>query len=234
MSAAAVIGSTGLVGSHMLAALLASDAVGPVHTIARRAPPAQSPKLKALVEADTAKWAAALAALSPPPAAVYSALGTTRAAAGSLEAQWKIDHDVNVELATAAKKAGAKTFVFVSSGGTRGMLSSPFPYSKMKNGVEDAVKALDFDQAVILKPGVILGQREQSRAAEGVVQTLVRGLGRLSQAAQDTLGQDADVIARAAVAAARLAGEGKAPSKYWVVEAADIVRLGRAEAAPEQ
>lgn len=41
--------------------------------------------------------------------------------------------------------------------------------------------------------------------------------------------QDQSTIGRAAVAAARMAEEGKAPSKYWVVEAADIVKYGRTE-----
>lgn len=31
------------------------------------------------------------------------------------------------------------------------------------------------------------------------------------------------------MAAARIANEGKAPSKYWCLEQADIVRLGRDE-----
>ncbi|KJZ78479.1 hypothetical protein HIM_01870 [Hirsutella minnesotensis 3608] len=99
----------------------------------------------------------------------------------------------------------------------------------MKNGVEDALRDLAFDHAVVLKPGVILGHREQPRLAEGLFQTMVRGLGRLSTAAQDVFGQDAQVIARAAVRAAQLAAEGKAPSKYWVVEASEIIRLGRTE-----
>jgi len=40
-------------------------------------------------------------------------------------------------------------------------------------------------------------------------------------------GQDQSTIGRAAVAAARMAEEGKASSRYWVLEQADIVRLGR-------
>ena len=40
---------------------------------------------------------------------------------------------------------------------------------------------------------------------------------------------DQTIIGRAAVAAARMAEEGKAPSKWWVVEQADIIRLGRDE-----
>jgi hypothetical protein len=42
-------------------------------------------------------------------------------------------------------------------------------------------------------------------------------------------GQDQTVIGRAAVAAARIAEEGKAPSAFWTLEQADIVRLGREE-----
>ncbi|EGX87760.1 NAD(P)-binding domain [Cordyceps militaris CM01] len=229
MPATAIIGSTGLVGSHILSTILASESFTPVSTITRRAPKTTSPALNAVVSTDTTQWAGLLSGLSPAPAAVFSALGTTRAAAGSLAAQWAIDHDLNVELARAAKAAGAQTFVFVSSGGTRGLLSSGVPYSRMKNGVEDAVRELGFAHAIVLKPGVILGEREQRRTAESWFQSLTHGLGRVSTAAKDFLGQDAEVIARAAVRAAELAAQGKAPSEYWVVEASEILRLGRTE-----
>ncbi|OAA78931.1 NAD(P)-binding domain protein [Akanthomyces lecanii RCEF 1005] len=232
-SSAAIIGSTGLVGSHILSTILANDTYRPVSTITRRAPKADAATsastLNAVVNTDTTQWASLLSSLSPAPVAVFSALGTTRAAAGGLANQWKIDHDLNIELARAAKAAGVKTFVFISSGGTRGMLSSGVPYSKMKNGVEDAVKELEFEHGIILKPGVILGEREQSRTAESLFQSFTHGLGRISGAAKDFLGQDADVIAKAAVRAAKLAEEGKAPGKYWVVEASDIIRLGKTE-----
>ncbi|UNI22580.1 Protein fmp52, mitochondrial [Purpureocillium takamizusanense] len=229
MSSAAVIGSTGLVGSNILSTLLSVDTFKTVHTISRRAPKATAANLNAIVEEDNSKWGAALAAIAPLPTAVFSALGTTRAAAGSIENQWKVDHDLNIELATAAKKAGVKTFVFVSSGGTRGFLSSSFPYSKMKNGVEDAIKALDFEQAIILRPGMLLGNRGEGRALEGIFQGAVRGLGSISHGLQDSVGQEADVVARAAIRAVQLANEGKAPGKYWSVEQKDIVRLGRTE-----
>ena len=41
------------------------------------------------------------------------------------------------------------------------------------------------------------------------------------------LGQDQKIIGRAAVAAVNLAREGKAPSKFWVLEQADVVKYGR-------
>ncbi|PHH71863.1 hypothetical protein CDD80_4925 [Ophiocordyceps camponoti-rufipedis] len=97
----------------------------------------------------------------------------------------------------------------------------------MKNGVEDAVRDLGFDNAVILKPGLILGAREQTRAVEGIFQRLFHAVGLVSVSARDVFAQDAQVIARAAVSAARMAEQGKAPDSFWLVEAADIVKLGR-------
>ncbi|KAJ5461740.1 Protein fmp52-2 [Penicillium daleae] len=226
MSTAAVFGSTGAVGSQILATLLASDSFAFVKTVSRRAPNLQSSKLEALQESDTSKWGDMIAPLSPKPSVVFNAVGTTRAAAGGIQNQWKIDHDLCIENARAAKAAGVKTYVFISSTGTRGFLSARFPYSKMKVGVEDAIKELSFDHAIILRPGMILG-RDVPKAA--FFESIVGNLNKLGQGLQDRLGQDQTVIGRAAVAAARIAEEGKAPSAFWTLEQADIVRLGREE-----
>lgn len=230
MASTLVLGCTGLVGGHVLSTLLASDAPGVVHTISRRAPKSTGPKLRATVDADTAKWASHLAAIAPAPTTVVSGLGTTRVQAGGIANQWKIDHDLNVELARAARAAGARHFVFVSSAGTRTLLSGHLPYTRMKRGVEDTVRDLGFDTAVILRPGIILGEREVPHQGGPLLNSVVRAAARiLGQGVADRMGQDAEVIARAAVHAARLAEQGKAPEKYWVLEAADIVRLGRTE-----
>ncbi|KAL7622098.1 Protein fmp52, mitochondrial [Parahypoxylon ruwenzoriense] len=229
-STAAVIGSTGLTGAHVLSTLLGIEAFKTVYTISRHAPKAESPKLAATVEADTTKWASNLSSITPPPSVVLSALGTTRAQAGGIANQWKIDHDLNVELAKAARTAGVKTFVFISSAGTRGIGSSYLPYSKMKVGVEDSIKDLDFDQAIILRPGGILGKREVPHMGGPLINTLIHGVGSIfGQTWQDKFGQEAEVIGRAAVRATVLAAEGKAPNKYWVLEQNDIVKLGRDE-----
>ncbi|KAK0742500.1 hypothetical protein B0T21DRAFT_131802 [Apiosordaria backusii] len=223
-----VIGSTGLVGSHILSTLLSKS--HPVTTISRRSPKSTGPTLTPIIESNTDLWASSLSSLTPPPKTVISALGTTRTAAGGTANQWKIDHDLNVALARAAKESGAKTFAFVSSGGTRGLFSNYAPYSKMKIGVEDTIKELGFDNAVILRPGLILGEREQSRMGEGQAQTAVRVIGRwLGLGVQDRFAQEGEVIARAAVKAIEMIDQGKAKEKYWVLEQNDIVRLGREE-----
>ncbi|PGH14647.1 protein fmp52-2, mitochondrial [Polytolypa hystricis UAMH7299] len=227
MATAAVFGCTGAVGSQILATLLATDTFASIKTISRRLPKAQSPKLSTLEEADVSKWGSMIPSLSPKPSTIFNAVGTTRAAAGGLQNQWKIDHDLCIENAKAAKQAGVKTYVFISSAGTRELFSSYVPYSKMKIGVEDAIKDLNFEHAIILRPGMIIG-REKAKAP--LLEKVVGNLNRLvGQGGQDRIGQDQTIIGRAAVAAARMAEEGKAPSKYWVVEMADIVKLGRDE-----
>lgn len=183
---AAVFGCTGAVGSQILATLLTTDAFSSVKTISRRLPPnTQSPKLQAIEESDVSKWGGMISSLSPKPGVVFNAVGTTRTTAGGLQQQWKIDHDLCVEIAKAAKEAGVKTYVFVSSAGTRGFFSGHVPYSKMKVGVEEAIKGLDFEGAVIMRPGMILG-REKPKAP--LAETIVANLNKLGQGVQDKLG----------------------------------------------
>lgn len=183
---AAVFGSTGAVGGHILATLLGSDAFTSIKTISRRLPTPQSPKLEAIQEADTSNWGGLISTVSPKPAVVFNAVGTTRAAAGGLQNQWKIDHDLCIENAKAAKAAGVNTYVFISSAGTRGMLSGYVPYSKMKVGVEDAIKDLEFEQAIILRPGMILGEREKPKAP--LFEKIVGSLHKISPGLQDSIG----------------------------------------------
>ena len=187
MTTAAVFGSTGAVGSQILSALLASDGFSSIKTISRRLPESNSPQLERLEESDISKWGGMISSLSPKPSVVFNAVGTTRATAGGIENQWKIDHDSCIENAKAAKAAGVKTYVFISSAGTRGFLPGYVPYSKMKVGVEDAIKELDFEHAVILRPGMILN-REKPKAP--FFESVVGNLNKIGQGIQDCLGMD--------------------------------------------
>lgn len=185
MTTAAVFGCTGAVGSQILATLLAINTFSSVKTISRRLPNVQSPKLEAIEEGDTSKWGDMISSVSPKPSVVFNAVGTTRAAAGGLQNQWKIDHDLCIENARAAKEAGVNTYVFISGAGIRGFPARYLPYSKMKIGVEDAIKELDFEHAIILRPGMIIG-RENHKSA--LLEGIVENLNKLGQGVQDKLG----------------------------------------------
>lgn len=218
-------------GSNILTTLLQLPAVSSVRTFTRRAPKETDAKLNATVE-DSAKWAASITAITPPADIFFSGLGTTRGAAGSFENQRKIDYDLNLEAAQAAKKAGVKVYVLISSGGADP--NSMFGYPKMKGELEEAVKELGFEKTVILRPGLILGGRDHLRTAEYALQGVAKLFGTISgNWLTDAWAQDADVIAKAAVSGGlkALAGEG---SKSWTMGQSEIVRLGRTEWKAEE
>lgn len=185
MTTAALFGSTGAVGGVILSTLLASEAFSSIKTISRRLPQDTSPKLEALQEADSSTWGSKISTLQPKPEIVFNAVGTTRAQAGGIAAQKLIDQDLCIAIAQAAKEAGVQTYVFISSAGTRGLLASYVPYSKMKVAVEDAIQELDFPQAIIVRPGMILA-REKAKAP--LLEAIIGRLHFLGQGVQDRIG----------------------------------------------
>lgn len=76
--------------------------------------------------------------------------------------------------------------VFISSTGTRGYLAGYVPYSKMKVGVEDAIKELEFEHAIILRPGMIL--RREKPKAPWLVEYIFANINMLGQGVQDMFG----------------------------------------------
>lgn len=214
-------------GSHILSTLLSLSSGPTTHAIARRALPTTSAALQPHINADSSAWPSVFSSLSPTPNVFFSALGTTRAAAGSIEKQRAIDIDLNLALARSAKESGVKTYVLISSNGSSA--SSRFPYMKMKGELEDEVRKLGFAHTVILRPGLIVGERENGRLAEALLRKVTNVVGAISPGFKDIYAQDADVIAKAAVNAGRQCAEGKKEEGVWILEQSDIVRLGRTE-----
>jgi NAD(P)H-binding len=219
-------------GSQILSTLRNSPSqFSSIEIIARRnAPntPASSVPVKEFVDKDTSKWAAYVSSLTPPPSILFSALATTRANAGGFENQYKIEHDLVLELAKAAKKAGTKTYVLVSSASASP--NAMFAYTKMKGEIEEHIKEVGFDHTIIVQPGLISGQREESRPAEAVMRKVATGLGKISTHwLKDGWAQDADIIGRATVHAALKVERGEVKDKVWVLGGKEIIQLGRTE-----
>ena len=212
-------------GSNILSTLTASPQIHHIHAFARKSLTI-SEKIHPLSSPDSKTWPTLYPTTSPAPSIFISALGTTRAQAGSVAAQREIDYDLNLALAKKAKEAGTKTYVLISSGGANS--SSMLAYPKMKGELEDAVTELGFERTVILRPGLIVGTREDSRPPEAALRKLANFMGSVSGGAlKDFWAQDAEVIARAAVSAALQAEQ--RDEKVWMVGQSDVVRLGRTE-----
>lgn len=234
MASALVLGATGMTGSHILSTLLSLPAtkISSVDIIARRTPsstPSSSssgPKLNTIIDKDTATWPSHIP--TPPPQIFFSALATTRGAAGGFDKQYVLEHDLNVELAKKAKENGTKTYVLISANSANA--GSMLPYVRMKGEIENHIQELDFEHTIIVRPGLIGGQREESRPSEAVIRKLADVLGSVSGGRlKDFWAQDADVIARAAVVAGLRAVRGEVKDKVWYLEQKDIMRLGKHE-----
>jgi uncharacterized protein YbjT (DUF2867 family) len=142
-----IAGASGLIGGFVVGALSGRDIVA----IGRRRIEGLAQQSIGPVE----QWPAMVLALSPRVA--ISTLGTTIRDAGSPAAFAAIDHDAVVAFAAAAKAAGARQFVMVSSVGAR--LDASNFYLKTKGRAEANVCALGFERVDIVRPGLLTGAR---------------------------------------------------------------------------
>lgn len=174
---------------------------------------------------DASEWTTQIGELSTPPSLFFSSFATTRASAGGFENQYQIEHGLHLELARAAKRAGSGVFILVSS--SHANHESRIPYARMKGEIEENIKELDFEKTIVLRPGMIIGDRQERRPAEAAARYVVETIGRLNPTWRDRLAQDADVIARAAVNAGLQAiqDSGHAGNeKVWVLSGSEIIQ----------
>ena len=188
-------GATGLVGREILQGLLADPAVTAVHSLGRRKPETQHPKLVAHV--------VDFAALPPLPPAdeVYLALGTTIKVAGSQAAFRALDYDANLKVAQAALAAGVKKVGLVSAMGADAR--SRIFYNRVKGELEDALTQLPFEGLVVARPSLLVGDREvlgqPKRSGEVIGEVIARTLGFLIPANYKPI--PASAVAQALLAA---------------------------------
>src|SRR5690606_6354887 len=96
----------------------------------------------------------------------FSSLGTTLKQAGSQNAQYKVDYHYQYKFAEIAAQNGVPAYVLVSSSGASP--ESLIFYSRMKGTLEKEVKKLNFKSINILQPGLLHGERQDSRLGEEV------------------------------------------------------------------
>lgn len=160
-----LVGSTGLVGQSVLQQALDHPAVGQVVAPTRRPLPAHPRLLNPVVDfealPDDAPWWAA--------DAVICTLGTTIKKAGSQAAFYRVDHDHPLRVAELARRHGARAFALNSALGADA--SSRVFYSRTKGELERDLQSLGFPSLTLVRPGLIGGERAESRPAErlGVV-----------------------------------------------------------------
>lgn len=160
---AIVLGATGLVGSHLVSQLVENSKYQQIILLVRRATLLQSNKItEHIIDFDVPEsWAHLVKG-----DVLFSAFGTTIKKAGSKEKQFQIDYTYQLDAAIAARKNGVSACVLVSSAGAN--TKSMVFYSRMKGQLDEAVTQLGFDTLVVLKPSVLVGQRNEKRFGESM------------------------------------------------------------------
>lgn len=158
-----IAGATGLIGMQLVVALAGHEGVE-YHILVRRKP-ARVPTGVIVHEAAPAEWAKEVAAIKADVA--ISCLGTTMRTAGSKAAFRAVDFDLVTGFAKAAKDAGARHMIAVSSVGASAKTSNF--YLQTKGEAEAAMAQMGFDRVDFLRPGLLTGgERPESRPGESV------------------------------------------------------------------
>ena len=158
-----IAGATGLVGRQLALDIAGQEGIE-THILVRRKPE-RVPAAVIVHEAAPTDWPRAVAAIKTDVA--ISCLGTTMRTAGSKAAFRAVDFDLVTGFAQAAKDAGARHMIAVSSVGASAR-SASF-YLQTKGEAEAAMAQLGFDRVDFLRPGLLTGgERPESRPGESI------------------------------------------------------------------
>ena len=157
-----LIGSTGLIGKHFLEQICPDDFQN-VKAITRREIPnlekrdfikqsihdfSNLEKMRQDLKTDV----------------LVNALGTTMKKTRSKNVFMKIDHDLPLKISRIAKEEGCKTMIHISSIGANN--NSNIFYSKVKGLLEVSLEEIGFEEFHILRPSLLLGNRNEARPVE--------------------------------------------------------------------
>lgn len=165
---AVIVGATGLVGKDLVRLLLNSKKYSKVTVIARKRLSVVHPRLEQqLITFDDflecpGEWFQ--------DADVFCALGTTMKKAKTKEKFKLVDYQYVIELGKLAVKYEARKLVVISAMGANE--DSIFYYNKIKGMTERTLQELKLPQLVIIRPSLIIGDRNEFRFGEALATKL--------------------------------------------------------------
>ncbi|MDX1904614.1 MAG: oxidoreductase [Thermonemataceae bacterium] len=168
---ALLVGATGLVGAELLKQLLEDEYYKEVIVLSRKESQLKHPKLSHhIVDFDNLDDYAHLIKAQD----VFCCLGTTIKKAKNKENFYKVDYIYPTELAKIAKFNGTSLFSIVTAMGA--CKGSTFYYNRVKGEVEEAIKHLQFKVTHIIRPSLLLGERQEFRLGEEIGKFVAKGL----------------------------------------------------------
>lgn len=165
----ALIGATGLIGSHLLELLQNDDHFGSINILARRPLEYSDPKVSIIILdfSDTEAFRSAISGSD----VIFCAVGTTtKKVKGDKVAYRKVDYEIPVNAGKFCSETGGAHFLVVSSVGADSK-SNNF-YLKFKGEMEDSLREMSIPSVSVFRPSMLLGKRQESRPAERIAQVL--------------------------------------------------------------
>lgn len=163
MSQILIAGATGLIGRELVRQLGTAHAL----TLLCRKPGESAPN-RHWLPVDFEQLAEV--ALPTPVDLAFCCLGTTRKDAGSDAAFRRVDHDYVLAFAALARRHGCRRLLIVSSLGANP--HSPALYPRTKGEMEQALLAQQWQRLAIVRPAMLLGDRQPPRTSERLIQAL--------------------------------------------------------------
>lgn len=167
---ALVLGATGLVGKECVRQFAQSPEFARVVALTRRPlRDASHPRIEArIIDFERFDEAKEQFRVSH----IVCALGTTIKKAGTQASFRRVDHDYPLAAARLGVEQGARHFLLVSALGANAR--SRIFYNRVKGDVEQAIRALPYRSVTIVRPSILLGEREETRVGETIGKVLSR------------------------------------------------------------
>ncbi|MEA9355657.1 NAD-dependent epimerase/dehydratase family protein [Bacteriovorax sp. PP10] len=211
---AVITGSTGLVGSLLLSKLLQDKATTQVISVTRKSLGLNNPKLKEVIVPDFANLMDHKDEMKGD--IYFCALGTTIKTAGSKENFKKVDYDAVVNFGKVAEYHKAQSLTVVSA--NMANPKSAVFYNQIKGETEHALMDMQLNRLILLRPGLLIGERAEKRTGEKFAISLLDMLSPiLPEKIEKTIATKIETLTT------RMLKEGQNPApKIKIINAVDI------------
>lgn len=131
---------------------------------------------------------------------VFSCLGSTLKQAGSKSAFYHVDYEMNVHIAHLLQNTTTHLLIVSSMGANA---ASPFFYNRVKGKLENTLQNLNLYRLSIIRPSLLIGQREHGRFLEDLGQRIYQTCSKVLPKQFKYLPVTANQVAHTMVDAAR-------------------------------
>ena len=176
MKTAIIFGSTGLVGNHLLNLLIEDNYYTNIKIFVRENNNINNSKVEIIV-IDFKKIDSVAHLIEG--GDCFFCIGTTKNDTPNKNEYRRVEYEIPIQIASISKINNIASFMYVSSLGSTTKTKNT--YLKNKGDTEEVLKSLNFSRLSIIRPSLMLGNRNKFRLGEFIGQKLFKSLSFLFQ-----------------------------------------------------